>query len=396
MAKPEIALGSLIQHHRFNDPAQFMSSIRHQSGRPHLNARRKSVLIMQGEVTAYRKPVFNALTERYDVTVLHSGSPSIGAHDRYREQIIPVHELGGIFLQNPWRVWAAMRGFDAVIPMFDLRWPAFLLPVFGSRTGRFIFYGHRYSGNALADRVRDILMRRADCSLVYGDEEIGLMVARGIDPAQIVLAPNTIDVRNHADHSSEPKSTLLYVGRLQERKRLDLAFEIFARLQGRIDEGIQFDVIGAGEPEGQLRQLARDLGIADKVHFRGSITDNGVLADYFRRAMAYISPGPVGLGALHSFAFGVPVITLRKGRHGPEFHNLRDGENSLIAENEAAYEQAMLRVCRDPALARRLGRSAYRRYTNERSLGRLIAGFEAAIEGPSGDASNSTPRGEAA
>lgn len=347
---------------------------------------------MQGEVTAYRKPVFNALAEHHDVTVLHSGAPSIGPQDHYGEVIIPVREVGGIFLQNPLRVRAAMRGFDAVIPMFDLRWPAFLLPVFGARSGRFIFYGHRYSGNALADRLRDILMRRADCSLVYGDEEIALMVERGIDPAKIVLAPNTIDVRNHADYSSEPKSSLLYVGRLQDRKRLDLAFEIFAKLQGEIDDSIQFDVIGAGEPEARLRRLANDLGIAGKVHFRGPITDNAVLAEYFRRAIAYISPGPVGLGALHSFAFGVPVLTLREGRHGPEFHNLVDGENSLIATDEPAYEQAMLKICSDPAFARRLGHAAYRRYAEERSLDRLIAGFMTAVEGPLTDVRSSSSR----
>lgn len=369
-----------------------MSSTGHHPGHPQPTPPRKSVLIMQGEVTAYRKPVFNALAERYDVTILHSGAPSIGPQDRYKEVIIPVREAGGIFLQNPWRVRAAMKGFGAVIPMFDLRWPAFLLPVFGRRSGRFILYGHRYSGNALADRLRDILMRRADCSLVYGDEEIGRMVARGIDPARIVLAPNTIDVRNHTDYSSEPKSSLLYVGRLQDRKRLDLAFEIFAKLQGKIDDAIQFDVIGAGEPEARLRRLAKELGIAGKVHFRGPITDNAVLAEYFCRAIAYISPGPVGLGALHSFAFGVPLITLREGRHGPEFHNLVDGENALIAADETAYELAMLKICTDPDFARRLGRAAYRRYAEERSLDRLVAGFMTAVEGLSTDAWSSASR----
>jgi glycosyltransferase involved in cell wall biosynthesis len=345
--------------------------------------RRKSVLIMQGEVTAYRKPVFNALADIYDVTILHSGQPSVGPEDRYREQIFPVKAWGPAFLQDVGFVRRAMKGFDAVVSMFDLRWPAFLLPLFGKCHGRFILYGHRYSGNALADGLRDVLMRRADRVLVYGDEEIGAMTARGIAPSKIVQAPNTIDVRNHADYSADPKSSLLYVGRLQARKRLDLALRIFAGLQGRIDDAIQFDIVGTGEPEDSLRNCALDLGIAHKVHFYGQITDNEILADHFRRAIAYISPGPVGLGALHSFAFGVPVITLREGRHGPEFHNLVDGENALIASDEEAYGKAVLRICTDAALARRLGQKAYRRYADERSLERLIGGFRLAIEGES-------------
>lgn len=343
--------------------------------------RRRSVLIMQGEVTAYRKPIFNALADIYDLTILHSGPPSVGPEDRYREDIFPVRPWGPLYLQDPFYVRRAIRGYDAVIPMFDLRWPAFLAPVFGRRHGKLILYGHRYSGNVMADRLRDFLMRRADRVLVYGDEEIGEMVRRGIEPARIVQAPNTIDVRNHADFSAEPKSSFLYVGRLQDRKRLDLAFETFAKLQGRIDDAIRFEVVGAGEPEEALRRLAVDLGIAGKVTFLGRITDNEVLAGHFRRALAYISPGPVGLGVLHSFAFGVPVITLREGRHGPEFHNLVDGENALIAEDEAGYEQAMLRVCADRDMARRLGQAAYRRYVEERSVERLIVGFREAIEG---------------
>jgi glycosyltransferase involved in cell wall biosynthesis len=343
--------------------------------------RRKSVLILQGEVTAYRQPIFNALANEYDVTVLHSGRPSIGLTDRYAEHIIPVREVGPFFYQSTSRVRSSMRRFDATVSMFDLRWPAFLFPVFGKRLGRFIFHGHRYSGKWFADGVRDFLMKQADCLLMYGDEEVGLMVERGIDPSKIIIAPNTMDVPNHTDFSNETKTSLLFVGRLQERKRLDLAFEIFARLQGKIPDTIQFDVVGVGEPEHDLRQNAAQLGIAHKVHFHGRIVDNDVLATFFRRAIAYISPGPVGLGVLHSFAFGVPVVTLREGRHGPEFLNLINDHNALIAPDDMAYEAAILQVCTQPELAQRLGRNAYRRYADERTLDHLIAGFRQAIEG---------------
>jgi glycosyltransferase involved in cell wall biosynthesis len=341
---------------------------------------RKSVLILQGEVTAYRQPIFNALAHEYDVTVLHSGRPSIGPTDRYAELIIPVREVGPFFYQSMSHVRSVTRRFDATVSMFDLRWPAFLLPVFGKRLGKVIFHGHRYSGNWVADGVRDFLMKQADCLLMYGDEEVGLMVERGIDPSKIIVAPNTIDVPNHADFSSDAKTSLLFVGRLQNRKRLELAFEIFARLQGKIPDSIQFDVVGAGEPEHDLRQLAAQLGIAHKVHFHGRVIDNDVLATFFSRAIAYISPGPVGLGVLHSFAFGVPVITLREGRHGPEFLNLIDNYNALVVAHDVAYEAALLQICNQPQLAQRLGQNAYRRYADERTLDHLIAGFRQAIE----------------
>ena len=347
-------------------------------------SRRKCVLVLQGEVVAYRKPVFNALAREYDVTVLHSGTPSIGPEDLYVERLIPVCKIGPFFWQSETRVRSAMQSFDATISMFDLRWPAFVLPVLGARSGRFIFHGHRYSGNALADRARDVLMKQADCLLMYGEEEVDKMIARGIDAAKIVIAPNTMEVTNHADLSAAAKSSLLYVGRLQDRKRLDLALEIFARLQGKIPDSIQFDVVGEGEPQAELRTQAERLGIAHKVHFHGRIVDNQVLKGFFQRAFAYTSPGPVGLGVLHSFAFGVPVITLREGRHGPEFQNLVHDGNGIIAENEMDYEAALLRICTEPKFARQLGRNAYQRYAGKRTLDHMLAGFRMAIEGQHG------------
>lgn len=342
---------------------------------------RKSILILQGEVVAYRKAVFNALAQYYDVTVLHSGRTSVGPGDLYREQIIPVTAIGPLFVQSLGAVRDAMTRFDATVSMFDLRWPAFVLPAFGRRQRRLIFHGHRYSGNWLADRIRDILMKRADAILLYGDEEVDTMIRRGLDRGKMFIAPNTLAVENHADFSSEPKSALLYVGRLQERKRLDLALRAFARVQGQVADYYRFDIVGAGEPEDALRQLTHELGIEGKVKFHGAITDNERLAPLFRRAAAYVSPGPVGLGALHAFAFGVPVVTLREGRHGPEFHNLIDGENALIVDNPAEFPGALQRICTDAEFARVLGRHAYRRYAESRTLAHLIAGFRAAIEG---------------
>lgn len=273
-----------------------------------------------------------------------------------------------------------MTGFDVTISMFDLRWPAYILPVLGKRQGRLVFYGHRYSGRWLADKARDFFMKRADRLLTYGGDEVAMMVRRGIDRSKIVIAPNTIYVANHQDFSAYEKASLLYVGRLQERKRLDLALAVFARMQRDIDEKITFDIVGEGEPEQRLRRLAVSLGIADKVRFHGRIIDNELLAPFFRQAIAYVSPGPVGLGVLHSFAFGVPVVTLRTGHHGPEFHNIVDDHNSVIAENEVDLDAKLRRLFLDNGFARQLGHNAYLWYRNERTLDQMVAGFRYAID----------------
>jgi glycosyltransferase involved in cell wall biosynthesis len=341
----------------------------------------KSILILQNEIMEYRRPVYNGLTAFYDLTVLHSGRASVKEADRYREIITPQKLVGPFHLQPGSPLGRMINEFDAVVAMFDLRWPTYLLPLFWLKRPKYILWGHRYSQNRLACALRDRLMKRADRLLMYGDKEVERMVARGADPSKIVIAWNTSHVPNHRDTSGEPKNSLLFVGRLQPRKRLGLLIEAFARLQGRIGDAITLDIVGSGEIEDELRQAAAGGGVSHKVVFHGRIDDPERLAELFSHAYVYVSPGPVGLGVLHSLAYGVPVITLREGRHGPEFYNLAHAQNALICAGDSEIEEAMRRLCTDGELAAQLGHSAYQHYVNERPLSRMLEGFRKAIEG---------------
>src|SRR5690606_23295876 len=127
------------------------------------------------------------------------GKPSVNKINRYREMIVPSRKAGPFFLQQPGRIRDAVANADVVVAMFDLRWPAYLM---ASGRGRYILWGHRYSQSRIANVARDWLMKKADRILLYGPEEIEQMVARGIDPARIEVAHNTIHVPNHNDYSA--------------------------------------------------------------------------------------------------------------------------------------------------------------------------------------------------
>lgn len=340
----------------------------------------KSILILQDALTEYRRPVINELTKHYLVTVMHANKEGEAIFSHYAEIIIPQVKVGPFHLQNIASIYKARQHFDAVISMFDLRWPAYILPFVGQRHAKWILWGHRYSANGLANRTRDFLMKKADRILLYGEEEIARMSERGVDLSKVVVAPNTIHVPNHSDTSNADKCSLLFVGRLQSRKRIDLIIRTFLELQGRIADHIVLDIVGGGVLEGELRQLASELGVAQKITFHGSVQDHAMLATLFSRAYAYISPGPVGLGVLHSFAYGVPVVTLREGRHGPEFMNLDHNHNALILESENDLTTALEWVCNNPSLVQVLGHNAYIQYSRNRTLDRMIAGFRKAIE----------------
>jgi glycosyltransferase involved in cell wall biosynthesis len=337
----------------------------------------KSVLILQGDISEYRVPVFEALAETYNVTVLHSGNLLSGQSRTFSELCVPKRKFASFFLQSISQIRRISAQYDVVISMFDLRWPAYILPFIGPRKKiKWILWGHRYSNNRLANLARDLIMARADRLLMYANEDVDCMIKRGIKSSKIAIAPNTIFIPNHADTSSYKKNSFLYVGRLQPRKRLDLLINSFSRIK----HDVVLDIIGDGEIKAELQQMVTACGLEHRVTFHGSVQDPVILADFFSRAYAYISPGPVGLGVLHSFAYGVPVVTLRHERHGPEFSNLKHKQNALIVEKDDDLLDSLQWVLNQPQTVAELGRNAYAHYSRHRTLEIMVDGFKSAID----------------
>lgn len=362
-----------------------------------------SVLILQNEIMQYRKPVYNGLGASYDVTLLHSGRPTVKDGDRYREIIAPQSRKGPFHIQPASPLNEMIASHDVVVAMFDLRWPRYLAPLFWRRRPKYVLWGHWYSTSEAANVARDFLMKRADRLLMYGGEEIERMVERGIERRKIVVAPNTIEVPGAQDMSACPKNSFLFIGRLQggsrrNSKRADLLITSFAKLQGRISDTLVVDIVGEGEEKQALKQLAASLGVGDKITFHGHNDDPAVLSRLFSRAVAFVSPGHVGLSVLQSFGHGVPVVTgkavqtRKETQHlhnvatgtpvimGPEYYNLRHGENSYLFETEQELVSVLERLSNDLPYAAGLGRNAYTCYVNERPLSRMLDGFRKAIE----------------
>src|SRR5262249_30975968 len=86
------------------------------------------------------------------------------------------------------------------------------------------------------------------------------------------------------------------------------------------------------------------------------------------------------LGVLHSFAYGVPVITSRGVLHGPEVTNLRHGENSVLYEGSwESLAEVLIKLGNDPEYCSRLGRNGYNHYSRRRTLAHMVEGFLRAV-----------------
>jgi colanic acid/amylovoran biosynthesis glycosyltransferase len=125
---------------------------------------------------------------------------------------------------------------------------------------------------------------------------------------------------------------VLYVGSLQVRKGVDVLLKALASV-----EGVACEIIGDGPQRQELHKLAQDLGLQDRVIFRGALPFEEVSLA-FHRSHVLAVPSIVGPGGraegiptviMEALAHSVPVIASRITGI-PEI--VRDGETGFLVE----------------------------------------------------------------
>ena len=348
-------------------------------------------VVVQGRLPDYRVPFFQALADRLDsLTVAHSAFPAGPGEDqvsreewRFEERILPHRSALGIHLQRG--LGPAVRSAEALVVMFDLRWPMNIIETLRpGGQGRRLLWGYGLGRRRLLWPARLAWIRAADGVIVYHRNQADQLIDLGVPHRKVFVAPNSVAHPTVAP-AATARNSILFVGRLQPRKRVDVLVDAFGLLRSRGDPpDVWLDVVGDGPERHALEALARHLGVADRVRFHGSVFDPARLAELFGRAFAYATPGWTGLGLLHAFGYGVPAVIGEGIPHAPEAQDLVPGVNGLMARPVPEdFAAALARLAEDPELRTRLGRAAREFARSERRIEHMVDGFVEALTGPS-------------
>ena len=112
--------------------------------------------------------------------------------------------------------------------------------------------------------------------------------------------------------------TLVTVGNLIARKRHADVLAAMAMLTARHPQ-LRYEIIGDGPERGPLQAQARELGIAERVRFRGALSHPDAVTAA-RRATLFVLPSVAeafGVAYIEAMAAGVPAIGVRD-EDGPE------------------------------------------------------------------------------
>jgi D-inositol-3-phosphate glycosyltransferase len=172
---------------------------------------------------------------------------------------------------------------------------------------------------------------------------------RGQARAALGLAPN--------------QKILLFVGRIQRLKGLEVLVRAFARL-GDLDARL---LVVGGQPGtspesreiARLQHLVAKLGIEDRAGFVGAVAHEQ-LPLYYAAADVTVMPSSYesfGLVAVESLACGTPVVATRVGGLTSIVH---DGETGLLVpwRDAQMFAESLRRVLEDTDLRRRLAANA--------------------------------------
>jgi glycosyltransferase involved in cell wall biosynthesis len=124
---------------------------------------------------------------------------------------------------------------------------------------------------------------------------------------------------------------LFYAGRLETVKRVHLAVRALAASRS----GVRLKIAGAGPLEKDLRLLARQLGVSDRVEFVGYVRPEDLVALYASCRATFYTPVDEDYGyvTVESFLSRKPVITSSDAGGPLEF--VEDGVNGFVARPEA-------------------------------------------------------------
>lgn len=213
---------------------------------------------------------------------------------------------------------------------------------------RIIFWGHGLYGreSKIKKWFSLFFAKVSDHYLVYNNRSKQLMIDEGYNAERIHVIYNSLDYDLSKDLRNEivtiqrkeqlpffpnpDRRLLVFIGRLTEAKKLDLLVNAVYVLN---KDNIKYNllIIGEGGHRKCLEKLAHSGLEAGFIHFLGELYDEKEIAKFLSVADLCVSPGNVGLTAIHALSYGTPVCTHNNLAHQmPEYEAIEEGKTGFF------------------------------------------------------------------
>lgn len=206
---------------------------------------------------------------------------------------------------------------------------------------------------------RKKFLQKFDALIAYSQNGAEEYKRLGFPKDRVFTAYNAVAPKPKQKPATKPdtfngKPILLFVGRLQERKRLDNLIKACAQLPESIQPTLW--IIGDGPAKESLETLANNT--YPHTFFFGAVHGE-TLSEYFYKADCFVLPGTGGLAIQEAMAHGLPVIVAEGD--GTQNDLVRPKNGWLINPNQSNHLILTLtEALQHPAKLRKMGEEGFR------------------------------------
>lgn len=236
------------------------------------------------------------------------------------------------------------------------------------------------STNPLFRWFKSKWLQQFDVLITYSQLGKQQFSALGFPAEKILVAPNAA---THHPQENAPQRVpnkqvseiqVLFVGRLQKRKRLDSLIRACAALPADLQP--RLEIAGDGEARQELETLAATL--YPDTRFHGAVYGND-LETIYRQADIFVLPGTGGLAVQQAMYHALPVIVAEADGTQQDLVNAKNGW--LIPSGDAAALQLVLQsALQDVPRLRTMGAESLRIVRDEVNIELMVSQFRNTIE----------------
>lgn len=257
----------------------------------------------------------------------------------------------GPFLWYRGSVGLVLKPYKNIIltgdPMIVSNWFILILGIFLRK--KIFLWTHGWYGREAGIRsfIKLLYFKLANTLLVYGEYSQKLLLEKGFKKDNVVVIYNSLDYENQTlikkdlyktnvfkDKFNNNDPVLFYIGRIQKSKKLDLILDAMLQLSLR---GIATNlvIVGAKEESYDFEKEISQRKLQQSVWLVGPVYKEIEIAHYIYNADVCVSPGNIGLTALHSLIYETPVVTHSNfSKQMPEFETVVDGVNGAFFKED--------------------------------------------------------------
>ena len=205
-------------------------------------------------------------------------------------------------------------------------------------------------------RLEEGVMRRSTTVIALTESTKGYLESVGLRNLEVI--PNGVVSADYANAGDG--GYILYAGRLDPPKRVDLLIRAFANLK-HLQKDYALRIIGRGSQRSALEELAQDCGIASFVRFE-DWAPRERLAAALGNCTVFVLPSAFetfGITLVQAMACSKPVI----GSHSPGPKDIiSNGKDGILFRNGSVGDltRALETCLQDEGLRKSLGRQARR------------------------------------